>query len=92
VGLLELFLAVLITGISAVNAAMPVAAWGRARDARFLLLAAANLLLAVLGVTWVWGQLPVNPPTYTDSHLPELGMVLAATVFLLAATLWPRRV
>jgi hypothetical protein len=90
VGLLELFLAVLIVGVSGVNAAVPVAAWTRARDGRFLLLAAANATLAVLGAVWTWGQLPVSPPSYTAAQLPVLGIALVATLLLLATTLWPR--
>ncbi len=89
-GLLELFAAVLIGGLSAVNVALPVAAWGRARDGRFLLVAGANGFLALLGALWVWGQLPVNPPAYTHSGVPSLAVVLVAVLLLFAATLWPR--
>jgi hypothetical protein len=90
VGLAELFVAVLIVGVSAVNASLPVAAWTRAHDARFLILAAANAVLAVLGAVWAWGQLPVGPPSFTAVQLPVLAVALVATLLLLAATLWPR--
>jgi len=90
VGLAELFVAVLIVGVSSVNAGVPVAAWARARDGRFLILAAAHAALALLGAVWVWGQLPLNPPSYAEAQLPVLAIVLAATVLLLATTLWPR--
>lgn len=89
-GLAELFLAVLIVGVSAVNAAVPIAAWTRAHDSRFLLLATANLGLAALGVVWTWGQLPGNPPSYSAVQLPVLAIALVATLLFLAATLSPR--
>ncbi|MGD0250708.1 MAG: hypothetical protein ABSB97_07500, partial [Thermoplasmata archaeon] len=90
VGLVELFVAVLIVGISTVNVAAPIAAWSRARDGRFLLLATANLVFALLGALWTWGQLPGNPPTYTAAQLPVLGIALGGVLLLLASTLWPR--
>jgi hypothetical protein len=90
VGLLELFVAVLITGISAVNAAVPTGAFRRLRDGRFLLLAAANAGLAVLGAYWTWGQLPLGAPSWAASNLPTLTGILLVTVLLLATTLWPR--
>jgi len=91
VGLTELFVAVLIVGVSVVNAAVPTAAWSRARDGRFLLLAAANVGLAALGVVWAWGQLPWNPPSYTAVQLPVLLLTLLVTLLLLGTTVWPRR-
>lgn len=91
-GLLELFVAVLIAGVSLVNAAVPLAAWRRAHDGRFLFLVGANALLALLGAVWIWGELPGSPPSYTSVGLPVLGIVLLATLFLLATSLWPRRV
>ncbi|MGA8665104.1 MAG: hypothetical protein WB809_08625 [Thermoplasmata archaeon] len=90
-GLTELFVAVLIVGISVVNAAVPIAAWGRARDGRFLLLAAANVGLAALGFVWAWGQLPVSPPSYTGVQLPVLFLTLLVTLLFLGTTVWPRR-
>jgi cell division protein FtsW (lipid II flippase) len=91
VGLGELFVAVLIVGVSCVNAAAPAAAWGRSRDGRFLLLSAANVVLALLGTVWVWGQLPWNAPSWTSASLPVLGITLLVTLLFLATTLWPRR-
>jgi cell division protein FtsW (lipid II flippase) len=91
VGLAELFVAVLIVGLSCVNAAPPAAAWARSHDPRFLLLAAAQLVLAVLGLVWTWGQLPWNPPAWTSVPLPILGLVLLVTLLFLATTLGPRR-
>jgi hypothetical protein len=90
VGLFELFFAVLIVGVSGVNAGVAVAAWARARDGRLLLLTAANVMVAVLGAIWTWGQLPLNPPSYAEAQLPVLAIALVATLFLLATTLWPR--
>jgi len=91
-GLVELFVAVLIAGVSIVNAAVPLAAWRRAHDGRFLLLVGANGLLALLGAVWVWGELPGSPPSYTAVELPVLAIALLATLLLLATSLWPRRV
>lgn len=84
-------MAVLIVGISCVNAAPPAAAWWRSKDGRFLFLSAANAGLALLGVVWTWGQLPWNPPSWASTGAPVLVLVLAVTLLLLATTLWPRR-
>jgi hypothetical protein len=92
VGLAELFVAVLVAGISVVNAAIPTGAYLRARDGRFLALAAANAVLAVLGVLWTWGELPLGPPSWAAPNLPILALALLATLLLLATTLWPRHV
>lgn len=91
VGLAELFVAVLVAGISCVNAAPPAAAWTRSRDGRFLLLATANGAFALLGALWTWGQLPWNPPSWAAASLPVLVVALLVTLFFLATTLWPRR-
>jgi len=91
VGLTELFVAVLIVGISCVNAAPPAAAWRRQHDGRFLFLSAANVGLAVVGLVWTWGQLPWNPPAWASAQLPVLVLVLLVTLLFLATTLWPRR-
>lgn len=90
-GLLELFVAVLIAGVSCINLGLPALVWRRSGDARFLLLAGANLVLALLGAVWAWGQLPVDPPAWTGGTLAALGLVLLVALLLLASTLWPRR-
>jgi hypothetical protein len=87
----ELFVALLVAGISCVNAAIPAAAWARSRDSRFLLLMASNGGLAVLGGLWGWGELPFSPPGWAVPELPTELVVLAVTILLLATTLWPRR-
>jgi hypothetical protein len=91
VGLLELFVAVLIAGLSAINTALPFVVWGRIRDPRFLLLGGAGVGLLLLGALWTWGQLPYDPPAFTAVQLPILLLALAVAVLLLAATLVPRR-
>lgn len=91
VGYLELFVAVLIVGVSCVNAAPPLAAWSRSRDRRFLLLSSANAVLALLGGMWTWGQLPWNPPSWASAQLPVLLLVFLVTLLFLTTTLWPRR-
>jgi hypothetical protein len=91
VGLVELFVAVLIAGVSLVNLAVPAAAYARLRDVRFLLLAAGNGFFAVLGGVWIWGELPVGAPGSASGSLPVLGLALAVVLLLLASSLWPRR-
>ena len=88
--LVELFVAVVIAGVSCVNAAMPGAAWGRSHDGRFVALAAANAALALLGGLWTWGQLPVSAPSWTGTPLVPEMCVLGAAVLFLASTLVPR--
>ncbi len=90
-GLADLFVAVLIVGISCINAAVPSAAFGRSRDPRFLVLAGANAVFAVVGLLWAWAQLPLGPPAGLGVDLPVAVLVLLATLLLLATTLWPRR-
>lgn len=90
-GLPELFVAGLIAGLSAVNAALPIAAWARLRDPRFLLLGGASLGLLAVGLIWTWGQLPDSPPSYATAELPVLLLVLLIVVLLLGSTLVPRR-
>jgi hypothetical protein len=92
VGLAELFVAVLVVGISCVNAAVPIAAYLRSKDGRFLALSAASVGLALVGLLWTWGQLPLSPPSWTSASLPIMVLVLLATVLLLAASTWPRHV
>ncbi len=89
--LLLLFLATLVVGLSAVNAAVPAAAWGRTRDPRFLFVVGANLSLAGLGILWIWGQLPFNPPPEAVSSLPAVALVALGSIFLLGVGLLPRR-
>jgi hypothetical protein len=91
VGLVELFVSVLIVGLSCINAAPPTAAWLRAHDPRFLLLAAAQLSLAAVGAVWAWGQMPWSPPAWTGGYLPVMGLVLLVALLFLATTLGPRR-
>jgi len=92
VGLVELFVAVLVTGISCVNAGVPTGAFLRSRDGRFLVLAGANGVFALLGALWTWGELPLNPPSWAVPNLPVLALALLVALLLLATTLWPRHV
>lgn len=91
-GLPELFLAVLVAGISCVNTGVPAAAFLRSRDGRFLVVAAANGVLALLGALWTWGELPLDPPSWSVPNLPVLGLALLVAVLFLATSLWPRHV
>lgn len=91
VGVAELFVAVLVAGVGLLNAGLPLAAWTRSHDSRFLLLAGSNVALAALGAVWLWGQLPVSPPAFAHAELPVLSIALVVVLLGLAATLWPRR-
>ena len=90
-GLVELFVAVLIVGVSCINLVLPGLAWRRSGDGRFAALAAGNALLALVGAICVWGELPVGPPSWTSVPLPILVLLLLAALLLLVSTLWPRR-
>jgi hypothetical protein len=52
VGLVELFVAVRITGISCVNAGIPTGAFFRSKDGRFLALTGTSGLFTLLGALW----------------------------------------
>lgn len=90
-GLPELFVAALITGLSAVNTIVPLGAWSRARDPRLLLVAGANAGLLVVGALWAWGQLPGGPAEFGSPSWPVLLLALAVAVLLLGTALLPRR-
>jgi hypothetical protein len=90
-GLAELFVAVLIAGISVVNVVVALGAWSRARDARLLLVAGANLSLLLVGVLWAWGQFPGGFSEFAAPSWPVLLLVLATVLFLLGTVLLPRR-
>lgn len=89
-GIAELFTAVLVAGVSCVNAAIPLGVYLRLRDPRFVVLGAANAALATLGAVWTWGQLPISPPGWTSVDEPILALALLVTALFLVATLWPR--
>ena len=91
VGLVELFVAVLIVGISCINLALPALAYRRSGDGRFLALSGANALLVLIGTICALGELPVDPPGWTIVPLAVLALLLLVTLLLLASTLWPRR-
>jgi hypothetical protein len=90
-GLPELFVSVLIAGLSLVNAVVAVGAWYRTRDGRLLLVAGANLALLLVGLLWAWGQFPSGPSEFAAPSWPVLLLVLVATLFLLGTALLPRR-
>lgn len=90
-GLLELFLAAVLAGASAIASAAPVAAWSRTREPRFLLVAAAHFTLLALGLLWLWGQLPDRASAVTAVSLPALALATVAALLLLATGLLRRR-
>lgn len=91
-GLIELFEATLVVGVSAINAGLPSAAWRRSRDGRFVLVGLAHVALGALGAIWIWGALPFGAPRWAaGAEWPELAVVAAALLFL-GSSLWPRRV
>ena len=89
-GLEELFVAVLIAGISLINAVVAGAAWSRARDPRLLLVAGANAGLLAVGALWAWGQVPGGPSEFGAPSWPVLLLVLVVTLLLLGTALVPR--
>jgi hypothetical protein len=92
VGLPELFVAVLIAGVSLINAAPPAAAYLRSRDPRFVLLSAGHGVLALLGALWTWGELPpLAPPSWAAAPFPILLLVLVVALLFLATSVWPRK-
>jgi hypothetical protein len=90
-GLPELFVAVLIAGISVVNCVVALGAWSRARDPRLLLVSAANVCLLLVGALWAWGEFPSGPSEFSNPSWPVLILVFLATLFLLGTALLPRR-
>ncbi|HKS59643.1 MAG TPA: hypothetical protein VJS68_02570 [Thermoplasmata archaeon] len=90
-GLLEVFLATVVAGISLVNAIVPLAAFRRTRDPRFWLVVASHLGLAALGGIWVWGTLPVGPPPWTAVTTGTLLLATLVVLLFLGASLVPRR-
>lgn len=90
-GLLEFFVAVVIVVAAGVGSAVPMAAWNRMRDPRFLSVAGANLALVGLGAMWAYGALPVAPPEFAVPTWPALLLVAAAALLLLATGLLRRR-
>jgi hypothetical protein len=87
----ELFTAVLIVGISAINLALPVMAWSRSGEPRFFAVAASNAVLVALGAVWTWGELPWGAPGWMSAPLPILLLVLLVTALILVSTLIPSR-
>lgn len=90
-GLLELFVAVLIAGISVINTVVALGAWSRARDPRLLLVTGANIGLVLVGLFWAWGQFPGGPSEFAAPSWPILILVLVVSLFLLGTALLPRR-
>ena len=89
--LLELGLALVICVAAAVGSAVPIGAFDRTRDPRFLLVAGAQLSLLVLGLLWLWGQLPGRGSSVTDVSASALALAALVAVLLLATALVPRR-
>ncbi|HEV2449565.1 MAG TPA: hypothetical protein VGU43_04035 [Thermoplasmata archaeon] len=90
-GLPELLLAAVTAGASALGSGVPVAAWSRTRDPRFLLIALASLALLALGLVWVWAVAAASPPAYAVASFPEVVLGAVVSVSLLGASLLPRR-
>lgn len=88
---IELFFAGIMAGASGLGSGLPFAAWSRTRDPRFLLVTGSSVSMLALGLTWTWGQLPLNPPSYAASTLAPILMGCAASLLLLSTGLLPRR-
>jgi hypothetical protein len=90
-GFLETFLAACVLGLSAVNAAIPLAAYVRTHERRFWFVLAGNLGLALLGALWVWGSAGGSAPASLAPTDPILAVALIAVLLFLAAAVFPRR-
>jgi hypothetical protein len=90
-GLVELGLALVICGAAAIGSGVPIAAWSRTREPRFLLVAAAQFVLLAVGLLWLWGQLPERASEATEVSTPALALVALAAVLLLSTALVRRR-
>jgi hypothetical protein len=89
--LAELALAALIVAFSAVGSSIPVAAWSRTREPRYLSIGGANLALLVLGLVWADGFVSASAPTFTATTEPAEALVVVAAALLLLGALLPRR-
>ena len=87
----ELLLALVIAVASAVGSTVPVGAWFRTRDPRFLLVAGAELCFLALSMAWAYGQVESTAPSYTHVTVSTLGATALASVLLLLSGLLPRR-
>lgn len=90
-GLPELLLAAITAGAAGLGSGVPVAAWARTGDPRFLLIALASLALLALGIVWVWAEAAASPPAYAVASLPEVLLGAVVSLSLLGASLLPRR-
>jgi hypothetical protein len=89
-GLEALGVAGLLGVASATGSALTLAAWNRTREARFLLVAAAQWALLALAVLWAAGQVLAAPPEYARADLPVMGLTTLAAIFLVLGSLLPR--
>jgi hypothetical protein len=87
----ELFLALIIGLASGIGSMVPVAAYLRTREPRFLLVAGGALCLLALGTVWAYGQAVSNPPSYTQTSLAALALTTLAALLWLSSGLVPRR-
>ena len=89
--LVGLGLSIVISVAASVGSAVPVAAWQRTREPRFLLLATASLALLLVGILGAWARVVANPPTYAEISTTFLALLSLAALLLLATGLIPRR-
>jgi len=87
----ELLLSLVVAVASAVGSMVPVAAWSRTKEPRFLLVAGASLCLLALGVIWAYGQAVAGAPSYAHASLATMGLVALAALLWLLSGLVPRR-
>ena len=89
--LLELVLSAVIAVAAGIGSGLPVAAWQRTREPRFLLVAASSLALLIVGLLVGWAQAQPDPPAFAQAAPLVLGLIAAAAILLLATGLIPRR-
>jgi len=90
-GVVPLLLGLLVALGGLVGSSVPVAAFTRTRDPRFLFVAGAELLLLVVGILAAYGNTVLQPPTYTQIPETPLALLAGVSLLLVLPGLLPRR-
>jgi hypothetical protein len=87
----ELLLSLVVVVGSGVGSMVPMAAWSRTKEPRFLLVAGGSLSLLALGVVWAYGQSVSNAPSYAHVTIATAALTALAAVLWLLSGVIPRR-
>jgi hypothetical protein len=87
----EFLLALVMALAGAVGSMVPLAAWGRTQEPRFLLVAGGELSLLALGFLWAYGQAVGNAPSYSHTSIAAVALGTLAAVLWLLSGMIPRR-